>query len=130
MRTTFILILVLHALAIKGNASTQDEGLWQFHYENVLGTSLDLKIEADSATDAESAITAVRHEIEREAGILSAWDRSSEFSRWAGTTGQPVRVSPELFEVLSLFDLWRDRSGGALDAAAETVVRMWNAAAQ
>ncbi len=130
MRTTVFLILALHALASMGNASTQDEGVWQFHYENVLGTSLDLTIEAQSTTDAERAVAAVRHEIEREAGILSAWDPSSEFSRWFATTGQPVRVSPDLFEVLSLFDLWRSRSGGALDAAAETVVRMWNAAAR
>jgi hypothetical protein len=77
------------------------KGVWQFHYENVLGTSLDLKIDARSATDAERAVAAVRHEIEREAGVFSAWDSSSEFSRWFATTGQPVRVSPDLFEMFS-----------------------------
>ena len=39
------------------------------------------------------------------------------------------RVSPELYDVLALFDTWRDRSGGALDASAETVSRVWKRAA-
>jgi thiamine biosynthesis lipoprotein ApbE len=37
-------------------------------------------------------------------------------------------VSPELFTILSLFDRWRDRTGGALDASAENVARVWRAA--
>jgi thiamine biosynthesis lipoprotein ApbE len=130
MRTALIVSLALQALAAGGNSSPPRGRVWQFNYENVLGTSLELKIEAGTASEAERADAAVRREIEREAGILSAWDSSSEFSRWVATTGQPVRLSPELFEMLSLFDAWRDRTGGALDAAAETVVRAWKAAAQ
>jgi len=41
----------------------------------------------------------------------------------------PVRVSPELFEVLSLFDEWRERTHGALDASAETISQVWKKAA-
>jgi hypothetical protein len=40
-----------------------------------------------------------------------------------------VWVSPELFDVLSLFDRWRVRTGGALDAAAEAITRLWQTAA-
>ena len=46
------------------------------------------------------------------------------------TRNEPVRVSPELFEVLALFDTWRERTGGAVDAAAETAGRLWQSAAQ
>jgi thiamine biosynthesis lipoprotein ApbE len=42
---------------------------------------------------------------------------------------EPVHISPELFEVLNLFDRWRERSGGALDASAETITRAWKKAA-
>ena len=38
-------------------------------------------------------------------------------------------MSPELFEVLSLFDAWRARTAGALDASAEAASRVWKTAA-
>ena len=129
MRTALIFAIALRALAA-GGTSQPPEVTRRFNYENVLGTSLERRIEARGARDAERAVAAVRREIAREAAILSAWDSSSEFSQWIATTGQPVRLSPELFEMLSLFDLWRDRTGGAFDAAAEAVVRVWKAATQ
>ncbi len=102
---------------------------YTYHYENVLGTSLELKLLAASEADADRAGTAALAEIDREAKILSAWDPASEFSRWAAATGVATPVSPDLQEVLGLFDLWRERSGGALDASAEAVTRVWKAAA-
>jgi thiamine biosynthesis lipoprotein ApbE len=36
-----------------------------------------------------------------------------------------VAVSPELFEVLSAFDRWRERTGGALDPSVEAATRLW-----
>lgn len=100
-----------------------------FHHENVLGTSLELKIVATSQTQADIAEIAVLHEIDRMAKILSSYDSASEFSRWFQTSGQPVKVSQELFEVLNLFDQWRARTNSALDASAEAVNRMWKLAA-
>ena len=102
--------------------------MFTFNYENVLGTSLEVKVAADSSGLAENAEAAARREIDRQAKILSAWDPDSEFSRWMRTSGQPVRVSPELFEVLGLFNQWRVRTGGALDASAEVITRLWKAA--
>jgi thiamine biosynthesis lipoprotein ApbE len=99
------------------------------HYENVLGTSLELKVLARTPAAAERAENAVLAEIKREAAILSAYDPDSEFSHWASTGGVPARVSPELFDILRLFDVWRVRTGGALDASAETVSRVWTSAA-
>jgi thiamine biosynthesis lipoprotein ApbE len=104
--------------------------VFTFNYERVLGTSLELKIGATGLPEAEKAEAAALNEIDRQAGILSAWDHDSEFSRWVRTSGQAVRVSRELFAVLGLFDKWRDRTGGALDASAEVVTGLWKAAEQ
>jgi FAD:protein FMN transferase len=101
---------------------------YAFHYENVLGTSLELKVTAASEADAGRAEKVALREIDREAKILSAWDSGSEFRRWERTNGQAVPVSAELFEVLGLFDQWRERTGGALDASAEAVTRVWKQA--
>lgn len=94
----------------------------------MLGTSLELKLRTASDAQAQRAEAAVLREIDRENLILSAWSSHSEFSRWIKTRNRPVRVSPELFDVLSLFDQWRTQTGGALDASAETAVRTWKLA--
>jgi thiamine biosynthesis lipoprotein len=95
------------------------------HFENVLGTSLEMKLDAESPEAADRAEAATLAEIDRLAAILSSYDKTSEFSHWFQTNGQAVAVSPELLEVLSLFDRWRTATGGALDPAAEAVNRVW-----
>jgi thiamine biosynthesis lipoprotein len=104
-------------------------GLFVSHFENVLGTSMELKILAGSPKDASIAEAAATKEIVRLQKILSAYDAQSEFSGWLKTSNEAVRVSPELFEVLGLFDQWRIASGGALDASAEVITQLWKQAA-
>src|SRR6202165_4278726 len=133
MRSTLFVVAILLLTPCNGGSSTVStpDKLYVFHYENVLGTTLELKIFASSPAQSEQAERAVLAEIDREAHILSSWDPDSEFSRWFRTVDQPVHISPELFEVLGLFDEWRDRTHGALDASAETITRAWkNAAAE
>jgi thiamine biosynthesis lipoprotein ApbE len=98
-------------------------------YDNVLGTSLELKVGAPTQDAADRATKAVLNEIARESHILSSWDTTSEVSRWTATHGQPVHVSRELFDVLDLFDQWRTKTGGALDPAAQSVIKAWTTAA-
>jgi thiamine biosynthesis lipoprotein ApbE len=104
-------------------------GIHVYHFENVLGTSLDMKLRAASDGDAERAQAAALKEFDRENRILSGWTADSEFSRWAKTRGTAQHVSPELFEVLALFDAWREKTDGALDASAEAAVEAWKQAA-
>ena len=104
---------------------TNPQSVHTSHYENVLGTSLELKLIGRSDADAQRAEVAVLEEIERLAAILSTWDSKSEVSRWARTSNVAIPVSAELFEVLGLFDHWRVETGGALDASAETATRLW-----
>ena len=103
--------------------------LYISHYENVLGTSMELKIYATSQGQAANAEAAALNEISRMSKILSGYDPDSEFSNWLKTSQEPARVSAELFEVLSLFDLWKARTGGALDASAEVITKLWKQAA-
>ena len=113
-----------------GSSTTSRHGqMYVFQYENVMGTSLEIKVVAPTAAQSEKAEKAVLAEIDRESSLLSSWDPDSEFNNWLRTVGQPVKISPELFEVLSLFDKWRGLTHGALDASAETITRVWKHAA-
>jgi thiamine biosynthesis lipoprotein ApbE len=99
------------------------------HYENVLGTSLEIKTSVFSENQATIAEQNVLQEIERLSKILSGYDANSEFSIWMSTHNQAIHVSKELFSVLHLFDEWRTRTNGALDPAAEIVNKVWKEAA-
>ncbi|HVZ26383.1 MAG TPA: FAD:protein FMN transferase, partial [Sediminibacterium sp.] len=104
--------------------------LFVSHYENVLGTSLEIKVAALSEKAADDAENAALTEIERLNKILSAYDKKSEFSQWLATRNRAVPVSKELLEVLSLFDQWRTKSNGALNASAEVINGLWKKAAK
>jgi FAD:protein FMN transferase len=97
-----------------------------FYHENVLGTSLELRVRADDAAAARRAEDRVLREIDRLAAIFSGYDPASEFSRWQAAPAGPVKVSPELFEVLRASDDWRARSGGAFEPGVEALSRLWS----
>jgi thiamine biosynthesis lipoprotein ApbE len=119
--------LPLAAIVIASSLGEQHQ--YVFNYENVLGTSLEVKVGAATPAAAKKAEAAVLSEIERNARILSGYEPGSEFSRWMKTRGVAVPVSRELFEVLSRFDRYRALTDGALDPAAEAVTRVWKSAA-
>ena len=130
LRNLLVGACALLFLCTAGSSSVANRGqAYRYSYENVLGTSLDLKIVAVSEGAADRAEQKALDEIERLSSILSGYDPASEFSRWVQTRNRRVPVSPELFEVLRLFDQWRERTGGALDASAETITRLWKHAA-
>ena len=135
MKTAIVTVVLAVATAGSGWAATSTPkgtgatDLHVYHLQQVLGTSLDIKLRASSDAKADRAEAAILDEFERENLILSAWTPDSEFSRWAKTHGTAEHVSPELLEVLSLFDAWRAKTGGALDASAEAAVQVWKRAA-
>lgn len=100
-----------------------------FHHENVLGTSLELKVIAANAAAADAAEAAALAEIDRQAAVLSGYTPTSEFSQWMKTRDRAVPVSTDLFEVLNRFDRYRSLTSGALDPAAEAATRVWKRAA-
>ncbi len=101
------------------------ENTYVFRHENVMGSSLELKFVAGSLEQAQLAEQASLDQIDHDSKILSTYDPNSEVSRWLKTSGQAVTVSNELFEVLGLFDQWRQRTNGALDASSEVVTQAW-----
>jgi FAD:protein FMN transferase len=130
MKFTFALAgLLLMAVGSSGRPSTARAAWRVSQFENVLGTSLELKFSGASDNQADRAEAAALAEIERLDHILSGYERESEFSRWLSAPRRPAPVSPELFDALSLFDHWRARTNGALDPAAQVVSELWRRAA-
>jgi FAD:protein FMN transferase len=86
-------------------------------------------LRAGNRNEAERAEAALLASIDREDLILSSWNRDSEVSQWLVTRGNTAKVSPQLLDVLDLFDHWRGATEGALDPSAETAVRLWQKAA-
>ncbi|MCP5515870.1 MAG: DUF2271 domain-containing protein [Verrucomicrobiales bacterium] len=99
-------------------------------HENVLGTSLELRVTASTDGAIAASESAVLAEIDRLDRIISTYRDDSEFSRWMRTSGQAVKVAPELLEVLALFERWQERSRGAFNAGAEAVGAVWRNAAR
>jgi FAD:protein FMN transferase len=121
--------LLLMAVGAAVRPSTARTAWRVSQFENVLGTSLELKFAVASDNEAARAEAAALAEIERLDHILSGYDRESEFNRWLSAPRRPAAVSPELFEALSLFDQWRASTNGALDPAAQVVSELWRRAA-
>lgn len=95
-----------------------------FQHENVLGTVLELRVEADSVEAAQQAETAALAEIDRLTAIFSTYDANSELSRW-WQSGESRRLSPELIEVLRASDHWRTVTNGAFHPGVEVISRLW-----
>jgi thiamine biosynthesis lipoprotein len=130
MRIRFIAIAAFVMLASVTRAGNPPKNrLYIANYENVLGTSFEIKIKAQTDAGAQKAEAAALTEIDRLNKILSGYDANSEFSRWMRAPQKPVKVSTELYEVLALFDSWREKTGGALNASAETINKVWREAA-
>jgi len=89
-----------------------------FHYDFVIGTSLDLTVCSPSSAVADGACQTIRDEIGRLATILDTRNPASEISRFeaADSQGQP---SLELTDVLHAYDDWERRTDGVLSIRPE-----------
>lgn len=121
--SAFFIATLLFASSLPGS-----EKVYISNYENVLGTSLELKIFAVSNTAAQAGEKAALAEIDRLDLILSGYRANSEFNRWMSGPSVPTYVSPALYEVLDLFEQWKLKSNGALDPAAAVVGNLWKSA--
>jgi thiamine biosynthesis lipoprotein ApbE len=128
MRRCFLHKASALAVLLAGCGSAWAEDFAFFH-ENVMGTSLELRVRADSAEDAATAEARVLGEIDRLTKVFSGYDSSSEFSRWQATVNRPTALSTELLDVLAQSDAWRSASGGAFDPRVQAMTELWEAAA-
>ncbi len=123
-------LLLLTVISSSSIPPVKSKKLYISFYENVLGTSMVIKIAANTEQNAVKAEKAALAEVDRLNKILSGYDPTSEFSQWMKGDKKPIEISPDLYEVLSLFEQWRIKSNGALDAAAETISKLWRNAAK
>jgi FAD:protein FMN transferase len=123
-RFAIVVVSAILALVPGGLVNAADD--FAFFHENVLGTSLELCVRAESQEAARRAEQLVLREIDRLALIFSGYDKGSEFSRWQAAPGGPLRISPELYEVLETSDHWRTTSAGAFDPRVEVLSRLWS----
>lgn len=123
-------ILMLVCLVSAKPFRNSQTGVYVSSFENVLGTSFDLKVWTADEHLADLAESTALAEIDRLSAILSSYDPSSEFSKWLATQHQDVKVSKELFEVLQAFDSWKAKTNGVLDPAAGKILAIWKEAAQ
>lgn len=121
LTTLLFLFVCLSAVSIKA----KNPHFFVSNFENVLGTSMEVKIKAFSQKQATVAESKALSEIKRLSSILSGYDANSEFYKWTLTNNKAVPVSDELFEVLHLFDVWKQKTNGALDPAAEAIGKLW-----
>ncbi len=127
-RFAVILISLILTDTLRWPAGASED--FAFYHENVLGTSLELCVCADSPEAASRAEHRVLAEIDRLAMIFSGYDQTSEFSRWQAAPRKPVRVSVELCDVLRASEYWGNRSGGAFDPRIEVLSRLWERCSQ
>jgi len=107
-------------------ACARGEEAFTFQHENILGTSLELRVFTADQRSAERAEARVLAEIERLSGVFSTYSPTSEFSRWqCSPLGQTTPVSRELFDVLAASDKYRELSRGAFQPAAQVLTALW-----
>ncbi len=96
-----------------------------FFHENILGTSLELRVEAESRQAAMAAESAVLDEIERLRRSLSSYDASSDLRRWLASEASDAIVSEDLFQVLRQSIHFRNLSSGAFNPNVEAASVLW-----
>lgn len=110
-------------------ANPTQSGFFVAHFDHVLGTSLTVKLAANSLAVARQAEQAVLNEMARLEVELSSFRPDSAFRKWlAAPVGEAITVSDDLFAVLSHFDDWREQTGGVLNAATEHLSQLWQQA--
>ncbi len=111
-RRAFLTLPALAPLRALGPGEAEEH---RFHYDHIIGTSLDLAIWMPPAPNAEDraqhATRAALAEIARLSRILSTYDPDSEIRRFEN--GRAME-SPELAEVFALYRQWQKLTGGVL----------------
>lgn len=120
-----IFVACVAATLFRGPAD--EPGKFRFHHDNILGTSLDLQVACDDAQLAGTVDTAILDEIERLRKILSTYDPASEISK-LNTTNAPMVCSQDLIDVLTFYDWWTAKSGGAYNGHLGELIQVWKAA--
>lgn len=100
------------------------------NFENVLGTSLEIKIKAHSkilAENAEKSVLAFIRDLQDKLGAQRAGQGLFDFNQSYQT---PTDVSIELREVLQLFLDWQEKTQNAIHPSTHQLTQLWKDAEQ
>ncbi len=93
----------------------------------VMGTSLELTVEAENEEKAEEAFSAAISEMERVEALMSEWMEGSPVSEVNRNAGKrPVEVPAELFDVIEAARILSFKSNGAFDISWAAMKGLWD----
>ena len=101
-----------------------------FHHENVLGTSLQMKVNATSKAIAKEAEKQVMTEIYRLALVYSTYDAKSEMRQWMDGENSDMSASKDLIGLFRMCEEQWTASQGAFDPRVGHVIELWKRAAK
>lgn len=113
------------------NFSTVLGDEFRFCHENVLGTSLEIRLEAASPELAAKMEARVLGEIERLDHIFSTYKTDSELSRFNQlAVGDSMLLSQDLARLLKESQDWQAKTNSAFHPGAESLCELWKAGAR
>ncbi len=120
--------LALLVLLACNTASSAER--FSFHHENVLGTSLEMKVNASSEAIAKESEKQVLAEIDRLALVYSTYDAKSELRQWMDGENTEMKASKELIGLFRLSEEQWTASQGAFDPRVGQAIELWKRAAK
>jgi FAD:protein FMN transferase len=127
LRISMIRLMIIPLLwAVQASAAPQE---FSFFHDHILGTSLQMKVMADTEAQAQACEQAMLKEIERLDALLSAYEPSSELGR-INATDQAVRCSPEVIEALQAAEECRKLTDGAFNPHLGQLIELWTRSAK
>ncbi len=94
--------------------------------ESIMGTEVTITVVAKSAAEGSSAIDAAMAEVKRFDRMMSLYKDDSEITKVNLAAGKnPVRVSPEMIEVVEAAQRVSDLTEGAFDVTIGPLVVLW-----
>jgi thiamine biosynthesis lipoprotein len=126
LRATLSLSFLLSTLSL----ALGEPALKRYSFsEPHMGTRFQILVYASRETQAKKAARAAFERIAALNAIMSDYDPASELMRLCRKSGgPPVKVSKDLFSVLSRAQKLADHSDGAFDVTIGPVVRLWRQA--
>lgn len=130
LKHVIISLWILSTGLICVNAVGGHGKLQRFEFsEPHMGTTVRIVLYAADEESAKSAVKAAFARIAELNAIMSDYQPTSELMRLCEKAGgDPVKVSPELFEVLTKANEFAKLTDGALDVSIGPVVRLWRRA--
>ncbi len=95
--------------------------------DGIMGTRIVVELWSDNKANGEAAVAAVLDEMRRIDAAMSTYKPDSELSKVnAQAAKQPVRISQELFDLLSTSIAYSNLTGGAFDVTYASVGFMYD----